>query len=428
MLSNALQVLYALVDMSIVGHYTGSEGLAAVSLSSQCFHFMTVVCVGFCTGGQVYISQLVGSGRKDRLNRTIGTIFSTVFAIGVIVSLAGVLFCNPILRLLNAPEASYADCRDYLLVCSVGIVFTYGYNMVSAVLRGMGDSRHPFVFIVIAAVMNVILDFLFVAGFGWGVFGAALATIIAQGFSFLYAMGYLYLHRSSFGFDFKLRSYAIDPMVLKGLMKLGVPFAIRFGAVNVSMLYVLAMIGEQGHTELATFGTGVKLDNTANVICQGVTQALAAFIGQNYGARQFQRVRVAVYYAWAISIGFFLIYGVCLWFCTERMFGLFTTDAEVLKLSHVFVHAIIWHLPGLFLLKGTSGFIHGLGLAWLSLWFAVLDGFVIRIIFSWYLGIHLGMGFYGLMLGYSLGVYGMAIPALAYFFFFPWEKRKLVTV
>ncbi len=427
MLSNALQILYSLVDMMVVGRVLGSPGLAAVAISSQCFVFMTMCCTGFCTGGQIYISQLLGSGQRHRLNETIGTIFSIVFLFGLSMTLLGITCATPLLKLMNTPAESFKGAWQYMIVCSGGVLFSYGYNMFSAVLRGMGDSRHPFVFIVIASVLNLLLDMLFVVVFRWGVCGAALATILGQAFSCLYALCFLYRNREAFGFDFKRSSLKIHGAILRPILALGVPMAIRFGAVNISMLFVVAMVSSLGHQATSVFGIGIKLDDMANKVAQGVMQALAAVVGQNYGAREFGRVKQAVVYTWLITVSIYVVYTLFLVFRTRAMFGLFTTDEEVLKLTPVFVSAILWHFPALLIMKGTNGFINGIGNAWFGLICAVLDGFVLRVVCTWFLGVVLGMGLYGFILGYSIAGYGLALPSLVYFLFFPWEKRKLVT-
>ena len=172
MLSNALQVLYSLADMAVVGCFVGSYGLSAVSIASQAFMFIVMLCLGFSTGGQVYISQLIGSGRYDRLNNAIGTLFTLILGGGAVMTVLGLLFSRSFLLLLKTPPEAFSDAMDYMLISCGGVIFAYGYNMVSAVLRGLGDSRHPFLFIVIASVLNVILDLLFVAVFKMGVAGS----------------------------------------------------------------------------------------------------------------------------------------------------------------------------------------------------------------------------------------------------------------
>lgn len=426
MLSNALQVLYSMADMLIVGRFVGSHGLAAISISSQAIVFMTMICLGFSTGGQVFISQLIGRGDRARLNSAIGTLFSLIMLAGCGATVFGLLVSKSFLRLLGTPPEAFGEAMDYMIVCSAGILFVYGYNMVSAVLRGMGDSKHPFLFIVIASVMNIVLDLLFIAGFGWSVFGAALATILSQAFSFLFAIVYLYRRKESFGFDFRLRSFRIDRGIMRILFKLGVPFAIRFGAINISMLYVNSLVNSLGVHASATFGVGMRLDDLVNKISQGVMMAVSTIVGQNIGAGKVDRVRRGVYYAWCICGIFFLIYSIFLLNYPSQMYGFFTDDPEVRRLAPVFVSAIVLHYPALLIMKGTNGFVQGIGNAVFGLIIALLDGFVFRVVLSWLFGIYFSMGLYGFILGYAMGTYATAVPSLIYFLFIPWYKRKLV--
>ncbi|MBR2427768.1 MAG: MATE family efflux transporter [Lentisphaeria bacterium] len=427
MLSNALQVLYALADMAVVGCFVGSHGLSAVSIASQAFMFIVMLCLGFSTGGQVYISQLIGSGRHDRLNKAIGTLFSVILGGGAVMTVLGLMFSRSFLLLLKTPQEAFDDAMDYMLISCGGVIFAYGYNMVSAVLRGLGDSRHPFLFIAIASVLNVILDLLFVAVLKMGVAGAALATIMGQGISFLYAIYFLYQRREEFGFDFRLRSLIPDLSVVRGLLPLGIPFAIQSCAINISMLYVNMLVNSVGYHAAATFGVGLRLDDLVNKISQGMTFAVASVVAQNMGAGNYDRVRSGVKISWSCCTGLFVIYSLCLLLVPEKMFGWFTDDPEVIKLVPVFVAAILWQFPALAIMKGTQGFIQGVGNATFSLVIALLDGFAFRIVLSWFFGIYCDMGLYGFILGYSLATYATALPGLYYYLFCKWHKRKLVT-
>ncbi len=425
MASNALQILYSIVDMMVVGHYVGKNGLAAVAVSSQTFNLMVMLCAGTSQGGQIMLSQMIGNGQRQRLGVAIGTLFTLLLGAGVVVTAIGVVFARQILHLLNTPADIFDDALSYTLVCCWGIVFAYGYNIVSAIMRGLGDSRHPFIFILIASVINVVLDLLFVACFHWGVFGAGLATILGQAFSFLYAVRFLYKHREETGFDFMLHSFRIEKQCLKGLLKLGLPLACRFSIVNFSMLFVIAMVASTGSAALGTFGAGTKLDDVANKMSLGVMMALTGIVAQNYGARNFARIRKAVGYTLLLSSGFYAVFAALMWFFPEQLFSIFTSDRDILDLSHTFSHAIMWTFPGLLLLKGSNGFIHGIGHSWLGMVLGIFDGFVLRIGCSWYFGTVLGWGFYGYVLGYGIAPWGSAFPGILYFLFAPWEKRKL---
>ena len=185
MASNGMQVLYSTIDMIVVGKYVGTAGLSAVSQSSQILNFATMVCLGFSNAGQVLVAQALGAGKRKEMNVIIGTLFRLILLIGLILSVFILVGRSWIAEIMNIPSESYTMVIDYLTICGAGLIFTAGYNMVSAVLRGMGDSKRPFLFIGIATVVNLVLDLLFTGKLGWGVAGAAWATIIGQAVSFL---------------------------------------------------------------------------------------------------------------------------------------------------------------------------------------------------------------------------------------------------
>ena len=197
MASNGLQVLYSTVDMVIVGRYVGTAGISAVSQSSLILNFATMVCLGFANAGQILVSQALGAGKKKEVNDIIGTLFTVILGMGIIFSAVVLLFLKAIQTIMNIPLESLAYSADYMIICGAGLVFTAGYNMVSAVLRGMGDSKRPFMFICLASVINLVLDVLFTGYMGMEVAGAAWATIIGQAVSFLFSLYYLYKNKET---------------------------------------------------------------------------------------------------------------------------------------------------------------------------------------------------------------------------------------
>ena len=426
MLSNGLQVLYSMADMLIVGKFVGSHGISGVMTASQSVFFLTMVGMGFATGGQVLISQLIGRGERQRLRQAIGTQFTIILTAGIVFSTLSVVFSKPFLRLLETPAEAFQGAWHYLLICGGGLIFIYGYNMIAAILRGVGDSVRPFQFIVVSSLMNVVLDLLFVAGFGWGVAGAGFATILSQAAAFLMALFYLYRNQEGFNFDFKAASLKVDPVMLEALVKLGIPFAVRFAAINISMLFVMSLVNSLGTATSAAYGIALRLDEFANKISQGVMMAVSTIVGQNIGAGHISRIRRGVYYAWAICGGFFLFFGLAQVIFPRQLYSIFTDDEEVLKLAPIIISALILHYPALLIMKGTNGFVQGIGNAVFGLITALLDGLVFRVTFSWLFGIYFKMGLYGMILGYALATYSTALPNLFYFLFIPWYKRKTV--
>ena len=426
MLSNAMQVLYSTIDMIIVGHYVGTAGISAVGQSSQIVNFATMVCLGFSNAGQVLLAQALGAGKRKEMNSIIGTLFSLILILSLALSVIILIFKGVILDIMNIPVESYDMAMQYMVICAAGLIFTAGYNMVSAVLRGMGDAKRPFLFIAIASVTNLVLDLLFTGLLGWGVAGAAYATIIGQAVSFVFSIYYLIKRKDAFGFDFKKQSFKINPQYAKMITSIGTPMAIQSGCINISMLFVNSMINGVGVVASATFSAGVKIDDIINKISQGIHHAAMPMISQNIGANKPDRAKRIVYTAWTFSIAWTTVFVALYIFFGKQMFMLFSTDPAVHEMSATFIKAILWMFPALALMRGTGALIQGIGNAKLSMVLALLDGVILRIGLSWLFGIVLDLGFYGFVLGYGLAAYGYAIPGVMYFLSGLWRRHKVL--
>ncbi|MBO5231587.1 MAG: MATE family efflux transporter [Clostridia bacterium] len=424
MASNALQVLYSTIDMIIVGNYVGTAGLSAVSQSSQIINFAVMICLGVSNAGQVLVAQALGSGKKREMNNIIGTLFTLVLGLALFLTMAILVIRYWILNIMKIPAESYAMAMDYLVICAAGLIFTAGYNMVSAVLRGMGDSKRPLLFIGIASVINLVLDLLFTGYLGFGVAGAAWATIIGQAGSFLFSIYYLYKRKKDFGFDFRFKSFLPEAKYSRLIVSLGTPMAIQSGFINISMLYVNSLINNVGVVASATFGVGVRIDDIINKLCMGIQYAAIPMISQNIGAGEQKRAKSVVYWAWVYS-GVFTIICIFLYlFFGKEFFMLFSSDPKVHQMSGTFIAAILWMFPAFAIMRGSGAFVQGIGNAKLSMVLAILDGVVLRIGLSWLFGIALDLGFYGFVLGYGLAPYGFALPSMLYFVSGIWKKRK----
>ncbi len=424
MASNALQVFYSTIDMIIVGKYVGTAGLSAVSQSSQILNFATMVCLGFSNAGQVLISQALGAGKRREMNDVMGTLFGFVLTLSVILS--GVILVGRvgILNLMKIPEESYGMAMEYLVICGAGLIFTAGYNMVSAVLRGMGDAKRPFLFIVIASVINLVLDIVFTGFLGWGVVGAAWATIIGQAVSFVFSIFYLYRKKAEFGFDFKAKSFIPNRKYVGMITSLGMPMAIQSGFINISMLFVNSLVNGIGVVASATFGVGCRIDDIINKVSQGIQYAAMPMISQNIGAGDQKRAKQVVYRAWIISAAFTAVFMGLYIGLGRQLFMMFSDDVLVHDMSSTFISAILWMFPAFAVMRGTGAFIQGIGNAKLGMVLSILDGVALRIGLSWLFGIVLDLGFYGFVLGYGLAPYGYSIPSLIYFLSGIWKKKR----
>lgn len=427
MLSNALQTVYNLVDMVVVGQFVGSTGLSAVSIGGQIVWLLCCIAIGYASGGQIFISQLVGAGDHQGVKRTIGTLFSAIVIFSLLFTAVGIIFHNPLLTLLNTPEEAFSQARDYVVICSAGMFFVYGYNTVSAVLRGMGDSTRPFIFIAISATLNVILDLIFVGPLGMETAGAALATILAQAVSFVISIIYLYIRRESFGFDFKLKSFAIDGRTFKSLSYLGLPLTVQATAINVSMLYVTAGVNSYGLTYSSVFGIGSKLHNIMFIITNSISTASATMFGQNLGAGKYDRVKQVFWFGNLYCMVFFAVVAVvCLLFPTP-IFQMFTQDAEVLSLAPPYMISLVVMYFGFATMTAGIALINGIGNGSLSLITALLDGVIVRIGLCMILAGPCGMGVWGYFWGNALAGFVSTIIGDFYYLSGLWKKRKLMT-
>ena len=413
--SNALQAVYNLVDMVIVGNYIGKAGMSAVSIGGDILHLLTFVAMGFSSAGQVIIAQAVGAQRHDDIRKTIGTMFTFLLSFSLIMAAVCYGLRFSVLGWLNTPSAAYDYTMDYMVTCVCGLVFIYGYNIVSAILRGMGDSKRPFVFIGIAAVLNIVLDIVFVKYLGLAVFGAALATVIGQGVSFLASIAYLYRHRESFGFDFRLSSFRIDGPQFKRLLALGIPMAIQSAAVNFSKIILTSWINLFDVTYSALAGVFNKINIMCGVISQSFTAAGSTMVGQNLGAREYRRVNqiLTAIAAFCIGLSSLLTAAMLLW--PDAIYGIFTTDAEVLALASVLTLPIILNFYGSATRSVAFSLINGSGKSKLNLAVAIIDGVIARVGLAALLGFALKLDCRGFWLGDSLaGFMPMVIGAVFY--------------
>jgi len=420
--SNALQAVYNLVDMIVVGNYIGKTGMSAVSIGGDVLHLLTFVAIGFSSAGQVIIARAVGSGQHDEIRKTIGTMFSFLLTASIVI--AGICFAlrEKVLDWLNTPGLSRAFAMDYMVTCIFGLVFIYGYNIVSAILRGMGDSKRPFVFIAIAAVLNMVLDVLFVRFFKLEVFGAALATVIGQGTSFIVSIIYLYRNRESFGFDFRPASFRIEKKTFARLLALGIPMAIQSAAINLSKIVLMAWINAFDVTYSALAGIFNKVNLMSGVISQSFTTAGSTMVGQNLGAEEYKRVNQIL--ATVLVIGITLAtaaVGVMLIF-PVAVYEIFTSDPDVLMYAGVLTIPIILNFYGAATRSTSFALINGSGRAKLNLTIAIIDGVISRIGLAALLGFAMKLDCFGFWLGDSLAGFVPFLVAGTFYLSGRWRK------
>lgn len=424
MLANLLQTLYTVADLAIVGHCPQPGALAAVSISGQVTILLTLISSMLANGGQIYIAQLIGQKRRDELNAAIGTFFSLTLILALVATALGVGFARPLLLWMNTPAEALQPAVEYLVVCSLGFIFVFGYNSVCAVLRGMGESKAPTVFVAVTAAVNVVGDLLLVLVFDMGAMGAAIATVLSQAAAFAASLVFLYRRRVDASFDFRAKSFAMKSDKLRVLIKLSLPLIVMQLAINLSMMYVNSYINTFGVAAASLAGIGNKLYSVVNMVSGAFGAALATVVGQNMGAGKHDRVRQGLGIAVSINLCFFALVTAASLLIPEYVFRVFTSDPEVLALAAPYLRIAVWAYLGFALMQPSLGLLNGVGATGLSLCIGILDGVFARIGLSLGLGAQFGM--WGYFWGYCLAGMVSVILGWAYFFSGRWKRRKLL--
>lgn len=395
-LSNLLQVVYNMVDMIIVGHVLGKAGTSAVAVGGDVSMLLTFIAIGFSNAGQVLIARYIGAKEEDKIGKFVGTMCGFLLCCAICISAAGLIFQNKFLSWMNTPAESYIGAVHYSAICMIGLVFIYGYNVVSAILRGMGDSKHPFFFIGIAALLNIVLDILFVIVMDFGSGGAALATVISQGVSFVACTVFLVRHHAAFHLFLRMKDFFYwNREMISALLKLGVPMAIKNAAIQFSKLFVNSWVNSYGVEVSAFAGIANKLASVSNLISMAMNTAGSTMVGQNLAAREYQRVKQILRNLSVIMVSVAIILSVTIIFFPQQIFGLFTQDAAVLALAKPFVPIAVLLFFGAASRAIMNALLNGSGNYRINFVTAILDGIVLRIGLAVLFGLVLDLKHFG---------------------------------
>lgn len=287
-----LQQLYNMVDSFVVGKYVGDSALAAVGVGFPVIFMFTSLFMGLSNGGTVVIAQFYGAGRMDRVRDAVDTIYTSFVCAAVPVTLAALLAVKPMLWLLRVDESAYHEAWVYLMVVCAGLMGTIGYNLNAGILGGLGNSRSTLLFLSIAAVMNIFLDFALVLWADMGVLGVALGTIISQAFSWLF--GIFFINRRYP--QIRIRPFCrwFDRELFRQIMGIGLPAGIQMSLVAVGSMVIMSKVNSYGEAYTAGYNVGYRLDQLAFLPVQSLSNAVTAFVGQNIGARRLDRARRGV--------------------------------------------------------------------------------------------------------------------------------------
>ncbi|MDF2484376.1 MAG: mepA 7 [Herbinix sp.] len=422
-ISNIIQTLYSVADMVIVGQFNGTASMSGVNIGGQVTMIVLNVAVGLSTGGTIMIAQSVGAEKTKKLQKIIGTLLSTLIIAAVILTVLMLIFKDPILTLIHTPVESYQEASVYLMVTALGTVFIFGYNALSAIMRGMGDSRTPLYFVAIACVVNIVLDLILVGVFHQGAFGAAVATIISQAISMILCV--IYLRRRRFVFDFKINSFRIAMQQLKSILKLGIPLTVQNLISNLSFLFMTALVNNMGVTASAAVGAVGKYNGFAILPAIAMNAAVSAMVAQNIGAQREDRaiktMLTGMGLAYAISIPIFILTNLF----PQEVLRMFSADPELIAVGIPYLKAFAIDYLLVPVAFCFIGFSIGTGHTTFSLFCNIMSAMVIRIPMAYLLSEVVGLGLRGVGLAVPLASATTIILCLWFFFSGRWKKRTV---
>ena len=423
-LSHLLQIIYNMADMIIVGQTLGKVGLSAISVGGDIMNCMTFIAMGFSSAGQVLIAQYIGAKQHDRLSRFVATMGTTLFVFAVCVSTVGLVFRKEIMEIMHTPPEAFEEALAYAGVSMVGIVFIYGYNAVSAILRGMGDAKHPFYFISFAAVLNILLDLLFVVKMGTGAKGAALATIISQGVSFLLCAAFMMKNRQRYHLHIPAALFFHPQKEMPvSLLKLGVPMAIKNAAVQFSKMFVNSWVNSFGVAVSAFAGIANKINMSVNLVSNSFNTAGASMVGQNIGAEKYDRVRQIMFAVYRIMLCVAVVASVIIYFFPAQVYGIFTDDPSVIAIGYEYIPIAILAFFSCAGRSGSNALINGSGNSRVNFITAIVDGIVLRLGLSVLFGIVLDMKYLGFWMGDALANFTPLWIGMLFYHSGAWKKR-----
>lgn len=420
---NLLQQCYNLVDSIVVGKFIGKEALAAVGSSGIIVFLLVSLFSGVAMGATILISQFFGAKEYGKIKVVIDTMFSAMLLGSLIVTTIGIAVSVPILRLMQTPSGEiFQMSKTYLYTLFVGVVASFGYNINAGILQGVGDSRTSLLFLAVATVVNIILDLFFVVVFDMGVFGVALATIIAQGVSFIF--GVFYINRVHSLFRISFRHLSPSANMLGKAVSIGLPAGFQNALFSLGAIALQRLVYKYGASFMAAYTAVNKIDTFVFLPIVSFSSAITTYVGQNVGAKALDRVVRGVKQTLLLGFGVSVVLGWMVLLCGRPLLSMFTDDALVIDYGMEFMYRLMPIYILLSSLMITNSAIRGAGESLLPMLFSVMSMLVVRIPAAYVLDHFFGQN--EIFWCYGIGwVVGNSL-ALPYFFSGRWKKKSLL--
>ncbi len=364
-----LQTLYGMADLVIIGRFEGVASTTAVSVGSQVMHMLTVMIVGLSMGSTVAISHAIGAKDPEKAGKDIGGTIVIFTIVGVLMTLILTLLTDAVVSVMSTPLEAVEGTKRYLVVCFLGIPFITAYNVLSSIYRGLGDSKTPFYFVLVACIANILLDIIFMGPMGLGPMGAALGTVISQALSVVIAL--IHLKKSRTGLKVRREDLKLEKETISPIMKVGFPIAMQDGLIQVAFIVITIIMNRRGLTDAAAVGIVEKVISFLFLVPSSMLSSVSALASQNLGAGKDDRAKETLYWALVIAVTFGVVVSVIIQFIAPWVVGLFTSDEAVIRSGTQYLKGYVldtifagihFSFSGYFCALGLSGisFIHNI--------------------------------------------------------------------
>ncbi|PKQ64944.1 MATE family efflux transporter [Labilibaculum filiforme] len=422
LLGNVFQQLYNIVDSIIVGKVLGKEALASVGASFPIIFTLIALLIGIGSGFSIVISQYYGAKDINKVKRAIDTMYLFLFGAGILVSVLGIYFSKDLFLLLQLPVELIPQATSYLNVYMTGMILFFGFSGTSSILRGLGDSKTPLYFLILASIFNIIFDLLFVMVFKWGIAGAAWATVIAQGGAFI--SGIIYLNRNHKIIKLSIFKLVFDKELFIKSLKIGIPSGLQHTFVALGMMALLGIVNTFGTDVIAAYTAAGRIDSLAMMPAMTFSQAVATFVGQNLGANKIDRVRIGFKATFIMSNVFCLLMTAIIILFGSYLMKMFTTDIHVIAIGERYLIIV----SSFYLLFSTmftiNGVLRGAGDTLIPMFITLFSLWIIRIPGAYFLSSHIGETgiWWSIPLGWSMG----ALFSYLYYRTGRWKTKSIV--
>lgn len=376
LIGNLFQQLYNAVDSFVVGNYVGTAALAAVGASTPIINMLIGFFMGIATGAGVVIAQYVGAQDQKRIKLAVHSSAALTLVMSVLLTVIGVLGTDALLKAIGVPSDVFEQASQYLAIYFWGITFTLIYNMGSGILRAVGDSKRPLYFLIISSIVNIILDFLFVKSLHWGVVGAGFATLIAQGISALLVCYVLIKSRDDYRLEIKQIRFHKE--ILSRIIKIGLPTGLQQSIVAMSNVIVQSYVNVFGSSVIAGYSVTVKIDGFVNLPLQAFSMAITTFVGQNIGAKKYDRVKKGAYITMLMALICIGSFSILMYFFGEQFIAIFNQEKDVIEAGRLMQIIFIPFYIFLPINQVISGVLRGAGKSTVPMYIMVFSFVFLR--------------------------------------------------